>query len=299
MPQTHIKPKTQKKTILTCAVTGNLTKPEQHPGLPITPKEIADAALGAAKAGAAIVHLHVRDPQTGKGSMDFNLYEEMVGLIRQQNQDVILNLTTGEGGRFVPSQDDPKVAATGSTLCRPELRVAHVEKLKPEICTLDFNTMWSGEAVVINTPRNVEIMADRIYAAGTKPEIELFDVGDLNMALDFLDKGILKAPTMMQIVMGVRYGILPTPQSLMYLVSQIPKDTVWAAFGIGRHEFPILAQSFLLGGHVRVGMEDNLQIRKGELCRDNAQLVEKAADIIDNLGGTLATPDEARKILGL
>ncbi|KLN61701.1 NADPH:quinone reductase [Kiloniella spongiae] len=292
-------PKTPKKTILTCAVTGNLTKPEQHPGLPITPKQIAEAALGAAKAGAAIVHLHVRDPATGKGSMDLNLYEEMVGLIRQKNQDVILNLTTGEGGRFIPSEDDPKIAAQGSTLCRPELRVAHVEKLKPEICTLDFNTMWSGEAVVINTPRNVEIMADRIYAAGTKPEIELFDVGDLNMTLDFLDKGILKAPTMMQIVMGVRYGILPTPQSLMYLVSQIPENTVWAAFGIGRHEFPILAQSFLLGGHVRVGMEDNLQIRKGELCRDNAQLVEKAADIIDHLGGTLATPDEARKILEL
>ncbi|WP_421782109.1 3-keto-5-aminohexanoate cleavage protein [Kiloniella litopenaei] len=292
-------PNPKKKTILTCAVTGNLTKPEQHPGLPITPKQIAEAALNAAKAGAAIVHLHVRDPQTGKGSMDLNLYEEMVGLIRQENQDVILNLTTGEGGRFVPSHDDPKIAAPGSTLCRPELRVAHVEKLKPEICTLDFNTMWSGEAVVINTPRNVEIMADRIYAAGTKPEIELFDVGDLNMALDFLDKGILKSPTMMQIVMGVRYGILPTPQSLMYLVSQIPKDTVWAAFGIGRHEFPILAQSFLLGGHVRVGMEDNLQIRKGEPCRDNAQLVEKAADIIDNLGGALATPDEARQILGL
>jgi len=299
MPQTPIRLNTPKKTILTCAVTGNLTKPEQHPGLPITPKQIAEAALNAAKAGAAIVHLHVRDPATGKGSMDINLYEEMVGLIRLKNQDVILNLTTGEGGRFVPSDDDPKIAAQGSTLCRPELRVAHVEKLKPEICTLDFNTMWSGEAVVINTPRNVAIMADRIYAAGTKPEIELFDVGDLNMALDFLDKGILKSPTMMQIVMGVRYGILPTPQSLMYLVSQIPKNTVWAAFGIGRHEFPILAQSFLLGGHVRVGMEDNLQIRKGELCRDNAQLVEKAADIIDHLGGTLATPDEARKILEL
>ncbi|WP_419905010.1 3-keto-5-aminohexanoate cleavage protein [Kiloniella sp.] len=291
--------KAVKKTILTCAVTGNLTKPEQHPGLPITPKQIADAALGAAEAGAAIVHLHVRDLETGKGTMEFALYEEMVGLIRQKNKDVILNLTTGEGGRFVPSEDQPKIAAQGSTLCTPELRVAHVEKLKPEICTLDFNTMWSGEAVVINTPRNVEIMADRIYAAGTKPEIELFDVGDLNMALDFLDKGILKGPVMMQIVMGVRYGILPNPQSLMYLVSQLPKDAVWAAFGIGRHEFPILAQSFLLGGHVRVGMEDNLQIRKGELCRDNAQLVEKAADIIDHLGGTLATPDDARVILGL
>ncbi len=291
--------KTAKKTILTCAVTGNLTKPEQHPGLPITPKQIADAALAAAEAGAAIVHLHVRDLETGKGSMDFDLYEEMVGLIRQKNSDVILNLTTGEGGRFVPSHDQPKIAAPGSTLCAPELRVAHVEKLKPEICTLDFNTMWSGEAVVINTPRNVEIMAEKIYAAGTKPEIELFDVGDLNMALDFLDKGILKGPVMMQIVMGVRYGILPNPQSLMYLTSQLPEDAVWAAFGIGRHEFPILAQSFLLGGHVRVGMEDNLQIRKGELCRDNAQLVEKAVDIIDHLGGSLATPDDARAILEL
>ena len=181
-----------KRTIITCAVTGNLTRPDQHPGLPITPPQIAKAALDAAEAGAAIVHLHVRDPKTGKGSMDLALYEELVGLIRAENRRVIINLTTGEGGRFVPSIDEPRMAAEGSTLCRPEKRVAHVERLRPEICTLDFNTMWSGQAAVINSPRNVQIMAERIYAAGVKPEIELFDTGDLHMAKHFLEQGILK-----------------------------------------------------------------------------------------------------------
>jgi len=287
------------KTIITCAVTGNLTRPDQHPGLPITPQQIARAALDAAAAGAAIVHLHVRDPRTGKGSMDLTLYEELVGLIRAENRNVIINLTTGEGGRFVPSIDEPRVAAEGSTLCRPELRVAHVEQLKPEICTLDFNTMWSGQAAVINSPRNVQIMAEHIYAAGVKPEIELFDTGDLHMARHFLDQGILKGPLMLQIVLGVRYGAVANSETLQYFVSQLPKDCIWAAFGIGRHEFPMVAQSWLLGGHVRVGMEDNLYVRKGELCRDNAQLVAKAANIIGQLGGEIASPDEARDILGL
>jgi uncharacterized protein (DUF849 family) len=231
--------------------------------------------------------------------MDLALYEEMVGLIRSENRKVIINLTTGEGGRFVPSIDDPRVAAEGSTLCRPEKRVAHVEKLRPEICTLDFNTMWSGQAAVINSPRNVQIMAERIYAAGVKPEIELFDTGDLHMAKHFLEQGILKGPLMLQIVLGVRYGAVANSDTLHYFVSQLPKDCVWAAFGVGKHEFPMLAQSWLLGGHVRVGMEDNLHIRKGELCRDNAQLVAKAAAIIDQLGGEIASPEEARDILGL
>ncbi|MBL1421336.1 MAG: 3-keto-5-aminohexanoate cleavage protein [Alphaproteobacteria bacterium] len=287
------------KTIITCAINGNLTKLSQHPNLPITPQQIAKAALGAADAGAAIVHLHVRNLETAIGCMDLGLYEEMYHLIRSKNSDLIINLTTGEGGRFVPSEDDPQIAAKGSTLCSPERRVEHVKRLKPEICTLDFNTMWSGQAAVINSPRNVEIMADIIYAAGTKPEIELFDGGDLNMALNFLKKGIIKAPLMMQIVMGANYGAIANPQTLMYLVSQIPEDTVWAAFGIGRHEFPMVAQAYLLGGHVRVGMEDNLQISKGVLCKDNAQLVGKAKLIIENLGGTIASPTDARKILNL
>ncbi|MBI94602.1 MAG: NADPH:quinone reductase [Gemmatimonadaceae bacterium] len=287
------------KTIITCAVTGNLTRPEQHPNLPITPKQIAAAALGAAAAGAAIVHLHVRDPETGRGSMKCELYEEVVSRIREENEDVILNLTTGEGGRYVPSDENPAVAGPGTTLCNPALRVAHVEQLQPEICTLDFNTMWSGAAAVINSPRNLEIMAKRIYAAGVLPEFEIFDSGDLQLIKHFLKEGILTDRFMVQMVLGVRFGASASSTTLQYLVSQLPPGSVWAAFGIGRQEFPMVAQSFLLGGHVRVGMEDNLYIRKGELCRDNAQLVEKATGIVDDLGGEIATPADAREIVGL
>lgn len=288
-----------KKTILTAAITGNLMSPENSPHLPVTPKQIAEQALDAAKAGAAILHLHVRDPDTAKGSMRLDLYRELVERIREQNEEVVLNLTTGEGGRFIPSDDDPQIAAPGSTLCVPEKRVAHVEELRPHICTLDFNTMWSGQASVINAPRNLEIMAERIYAAGVKPEIEIFDSGDLHMAKDFIARGIIKTPLMVQIVLGVRFGAVANPETMAYLVSQLPHGTQWAAFGIGRMAFPMLAQAFLLGGHCRIGMEDTAYIDKGEYCRSNAQLVEKSLSIIHSLGGTIATSGEARAILGL
>lgn len=273
--------------------------PEISPHLPVTPAEIAEQALDAAKAGAAIVHLHVRDPETAKGSMDLALYRELVERIRDKNDGVILNLTTGEGGRFVPSDDNPQVAATGSTLCSPEKRIAHVETLRPEICTLDFNTMWSGQASVINAPRNLEIMAKGIYGAGVKPEIEIFDSGDLHMVKDFVARGIIKTPLMVQMVLGVRFGAVANPETMAYLVSQLPEGTEWAAFGIGRMSFPMLAQAYLLGGHVRIGMEDTAYISKGEHCTSNAQLVDKAVTIIDNLGGTIASPNEARAILGI
>jgi uncharacterized protein (DUF849 family) len=288
-----------KKTILTAAITGNLMTPEISPNLPVTPEQIARQALDAAAAGAAIVHLHVRDPETAKGSMRLDLYEELVARIRAENTDVLLNLTTGEGGRFIPSDDDPKIAAAGSTLCAPEKRVAHVEALKPDICTLDFNTMWSGAASVINNPRNLEIMAGRIYAAGVKPEIEIFDSGDLHMVKDFVARGVIKTPLMVQMVLGVRFGAVANPATMAYLVGQLPEGTEWAAFGIGRAAFPMLAQAWLLGGHIRIGMEDTAYIRKGAHCVSNAELVTKAARMIDDLGGALATPDEAREILGL
>jgi uncharacterized protein (DUF849 family) len=288
-----------KKTILTAAITGNLMTPEISPNLPVTPEQIARQALDAAAAGAAIVHLHVRDPETAKGSMRLDLYEELVALIRAENTDVLLNLTTGEGGRFIPSDDDPKIAAAGSTLCAPEKRVAHVEALKPDICTLDFNTMWSGAASVINSPRNLEIMAGRIYAAGVKPEIEIFDSGDLHMVKDFVARGVIKTPLMVQMVLGVRFGAVANPATMAYLVGQLPEGTEWAAFGIGRAAFPMLAQAWLLGGHIRIGMEDTAYIRKGAHCVSNAELVTKAARMIDDLGGALATPHEAREILGL
>lgn len=287
------------KTILTCAVTGNLTMPSQNPSLPITPQQIADAALEAASAGAAIVHCHVRDPETGKGSMDGALYAELVSRIREKNTDLIINLTTGEGGRFIPSEDEPRLAAEGSTLCRPESRVAHVEALKPDICTLDLNTMWSGRAAVINTPDNLKIMAERIYAAGVKPEFEVFDSGDVQLMNHFLDMGILKSPPMVQMVLGVRYGAIASPETMMYLRGLLPAGCDWAGFGIGRNAFPMVAQAYLLGGHVRIGMEDTVHISRGELCRGNAQLVEKAVGIVETLGGTLATAQEARGILGL
>lgn len=287
------------KTILTCAITGNLMTPEISPHLPVTPEQIAEQALNAARSGAAIVHLHVRDRKTSKGSMDMALYRELVERIREKNEDVILNLTTGEGGRFMPSDENPQIAAPGSTLCDPNKRIAHVQELRPEICTLDFNTMWSGQASVINTPRNLETMARGIYAAGVKPEIEIFDSGDLHMLGDFIARGIIRTPLMVQLVLGVRFGAMANPETMAFLVNQLPRGTLWAAFGIGRMAFPMLAQAYLLGGHVRIGMEDTAHIRKSEHCTSNAQLVEKAVSILDSLGGTVASPEEARTMLGI
>lgn len=286
-------------TILTCAVTGNITTREHHPGLPVTPREIAEAAVAAGKAGAAVAHLHARDPETGRGSMEARYFREIVDRIRDAGSDIVINLSTGEGGRFVPSSDEPRQAGPGTTLARPELRVAHVEELKPEICTLDFNTMFSGTAVVINTPANIERMAKRIYDAGTLPELELFDSGDLQLVKHMIARGIIKPPIVIQLVLGVRYGAPADSATLSYLASQLPQGCLWAAFGIGRQEFPMLAQSFLLGGHVRVGLEDNIYIREGVLARDNAELVEKGVDIVEKLGGTIATPAQARELMGL
>jgi uncharacterized protein (DUF849 family) len=289
------------KTILTCAVTGNLVTPEQNPNLPVTPAEIAYAVIRAAKAGAAIAHIHVRDPHTAKPSMDLALYREVVERIRDSATDVVINLTTGEGGRFVPGAVDPRLAGPGTTLLPPDARVEHVVELKPELCSLDFNTMWSGRAAVINSPQSIERMADLIQDAGVKPEIEVFESSDIQLALDFIDRGVIRAarPHFFQVVTGVKYGAEATPAALHYLSSLFPVGALWSAFGVGRHEYPMLANSFLNGGHVRVGMEDNVYISKGELCHDNAQLVTKARQIIELLGGELATPAEARIMLGL
>jgi uncharacterized protein (DUF849 family) len=288
-----------RKTIITCAVTGNLTKPEQHPGLPITPQQIATSALEAAHAGAAVVHIHVRDPQTGRPSMEIDLYRQVIELIRAVDPELIINLTTGPGGRFVPSDDDPKVAAPGTTLLPPEKRVEHIAALKPDICSLDLNTMNSGGDVVINTPKNVRRMARVIREAGVKPELEIFDSGDLHLALDLIKEGVLDGPGLWTFVMGVKYGFAATPETLLYARNFLPQNAAWSAFGIGRTEFPIVAQAWLAGGHVRVGLEDNIYISKGALAETNAVLVARARDIVLSLGGEIATPREAREQLGL
>lgn len=287
------------KTIISCAVTGNIVTREHHPNLPVTPSEIATACLDAAAVGAAIVHIHVRDPATGRPSMRTDLYGEVMDRIREKNKELIINLTTGEGGRFTPSDHDPKVAAPGSTLTHPADRVAHVVALKPDICSLDFNTMNSGANVVINTPKNVRKMAELIVGAGVMPELEVFDSGDIHMANDMIADGTLPGPHLFQLVTGVKYGASSTTETLAYLKSLLPRGCNWSAFGLGRFEYPMVAQSFLLGGHVRVGFEDNVYIRKGELARDNAQLVAKAADLLHTLGGEVASPLEARQMLGL
>ncbi|HEY2755698.1 MAG TPA: 3-keto-5-aminohexanoate cleavage protein [Pseudolabrys sp.] len=286
------------KTILTVAVTGNLTTIQQHPGLPCTPEQIANACLESAKAGAAVAHIHVRYPD-GRPSTELAHYREVVERIRDKNSELIINLTTGPGGRFVPSKDDPKIAGPGTSAMHPLKRVEHIVELKPDIATLDLNTMWSGSAAVINPPENVTIMASEIQKAGSKPELEVFDSGDIQLAHALLDQGVLQRPPLFQIVMGVRYGFISTPQTLMYAHSLLPKDAMWAAFAIGRWEFPMLTQAWFLGGHVRVGMEDNVYISKGKLTPSNAALCEKAVRILDDLGAELATAKEARAILGL
>lgn len=287
------------KTVITCAVTGNLTTRDQTPHLPVTPAEIARSCLEAAEAGAAIVHIHVRDPATGRPSMEFDLYREVVDRIRERNCDIVINLTTGPGGRFVPGEAEPKVAAPGTTLTVPERRVAHVAALKPDICTLDLNTMNSGAEVVINTPRSIRRMAAIIREAGVLPEIELFDTGDTALLRDLIADRTLGRPVVCSLVLGVKYGFPATPETLLHGRSLLPPGAFWTAFGVGRSAFPMLAQSYLAGGHVRIGLEDAVYLEKGVLARSNAAMVEKARAIVEVLGGEIATPREARGLLGL
>jgi uncharacterized protein (DUF849 family) len=286
------------KVMITAAVTGNLTTPDQTPHLPITPEEIADACLGAAEEGAAIAHIHVREPGSGKPSMKLEYYQDVVARIRAKNSSLILNLTTGPGGRFVPSPDDPKVFAPGTTLMRPEDRVEHVAALRPEICTLDLNTMNSGGQVVINTPGNVRRMAKVIRDSGVKPEIELFDSGDIALMHDLLADGTLSGPQLTSFVLGVKYGFQPSPESVIYARNLLPTDAAFTAIGIGRASFPMVAQSVLAGGHARTGLEDAVYLDRGVLAESNAQMVAKARGIIESLGSQIMTAADARALLG-
>lgn len=286
-------------TILTCAITGSLTKPEMNPNLPLSPEQIATSALEAAGAGAAIVHIHVRKPDTGAPSMDLAYYKETVDRIRSKNTAVIINLTTGPGGRFHPSDDDPVKPGPRTTLLHPSKRVAHIKELKPDVATLDLNTMNFGAEIVINTPPNIRKMAAVIYESGSKPEIELFDSGDIQLARDLMGEGIIKTPAMACLVLGVKYGFGATAETMIYAKSQLPGNTEWTGFGVGRSAFPMVAQSWILGGNVRIGMEDTVHIAKGKLTSGNAELVEKARWIVESLGGEIASADEARERLAL
>jgi uncharacterized protein (DUF849 family) len=287
------------KTMITCAVTGNLTKPEMNRALPVSPQQIADSALEAAEAGAAAVHIHVRHPDTGAPSMEIAHYREVVERIRARNTALIINLTTGPGGRFQPSDENPAVGGPRTNLLRPEQRVEHVIALRPDVCTLDLNTMTFGQEVVINTPPNLRKMASAIHESGVVPEIELFDSGDVQLMNDFLAEGVLRRPALVSLVLGVKYGFPATPAAMEFARSMLPPDTMWTGFGIGRSAFPMVAQAFLLGGMVRIGMEDTVNLAKGRLAKGNGELVEKARRIVELLGGEIVRAEEARELLHL
>ena len=286
-------------TVITCALTGSFDTPKKNPAVPVSPKAIAQSALEAAAAGAAVVHIHVRDPETAAPSMELAHYREVVERIRDQNDSVILNLTTGAGGRFVPGDPDPAVAGPGTTFVSPEARTRHVAALTPEICTLDVATMNFGEHLFLNTPGHLRAMAGHIREAGVKPEIEVFDLGQIELARHLIAEGHLARPPLFQICLGIPWGAPATPEALVAMRARLPEDAVWSAFGIGREEFPILAVAAGMGGNVRVGLEDNLYLSRGTLAPSNAALVEKAVSLLAHIDRAPATPDQARAIFGL
>lgn len=287
-----------RKVMISCAVTGSADTPGRNPAVPVTPQQIADSAVGAAQAGAAIVHIHVRDPQTTRPSMELAHYREVVERIRDSGVDVVINLTTGPGGRFVPGIDDPFKVGPATTLRPVAERVRHVVELKPEICSLDMGSMNMGNTVFVNSVDYLEAMATAIRDAGVLPELEVFESGQILHAKRLIETGHIKPPGMFQLCLGVPWAQPATPEAMTYMRSLLPAGSPWFAFGISLYQFPMVAQAVLLGGNVRVGMEDNLYLERGKLAPSNAALVEKAANIIELLGDHVATPAEARQMLG-
>jgi uncharacterized protein (DUF849 family) len=251
------------------------------------------------KAGAAIVHIHVRNPKTTKPSMDAALYREVVERIRASGTDVLINLTTGPGARFTHDEADPSKPSADSVLKSPAERVRHVVELKPDICSLDMGSLNMGDRVFVNTPKHLQAMAAAIKDADVMPELEVFETGHLLLAKRFIENGYVKLPGMFQICLGISWGQPATPEAMTYMRNLLPPDAPWFAFGISLYQFPMVAQAVLLGGHPRVGLEDNIYLEKGRLAPSNAALVEKAAKIVEVLGDQVATPTDARQILGL
>jgi uncharacterized protein (DUF849 family) len=288
-----------KNVIITCAVTGAGDAWDRHPDLPVTPAQIADAVISAAKAGAAVAHIHVRDPETGKGSRDVELFRQVVERVRDSDTDVIINLTAGMGGAWFPSESDPSQPGPGTDTIGPEERLAHVEALRPEICSLDCGTMNFGHnEIYINTPQFLWTMAELIQSWGVKPELEVFDLGQIWFAREMIKGGLIDSPPLFQLCLGIPWGAPADTESMMAMRNALPSEANWASFAITRMEMPMVAQAVLLGGNVRVGLEDNLYLAKGVLA-SNAQLVEHAVGIIESLGSRVVGPAEAREQLGL
>jgi uncharacterized protein (DUF849 family) len=290
------------KPFITCAVTGSGSSQERSPHVPRSPEQIANSAIDAAKAGAAIVHCHVRDPETGAPSRRLDLYREVTDRIRDSETDVVLNFTAGMGGDMVfGDPENPLPLNMASTdMAGATERVAHVAECLPEICTLDCGTMNFAEAdyVMTNTPGMLRAMGQMMTDLGVRPEIEVFETGHLWFARQLVEEGIIEHPVMIQMCMGIPWGAPDDLNTFMAMVNNTPANWTHSAFSIGRHEMPFVAAAMLSGGNIRVGLEDNLWLEKGVLAT-NAQLVEKAATIATNMGATLMTPAEVREKLQL
>lgn len=295
----------KRKVILTCAVTGNAAVNPKYPyDYPITPKQICDTVIEAANAGASIAHIHVRDPETGEGCRDVELFKETVSRIRDSGTNIVLNLTAGMGAVLLPDPEDESIALPESDLLNAADRMEHVKDCLPEIASLDITTGNQEEGpfefVYLNTTRTLRQMARLFQQYGVKPELEAFQAGDVLFGNQLVKEGLIDGVAMYQFVLGVKWASPATPETMMYLRSLLPQNEnlEWCSFGIGRDQMPMAAQAILLGGNVRVGLEDNLYMERGVFATNGA-LVERGCTIIENLGNAVATPDETREILGL
>jgi uncharacterized protein (DUF849 family) len=291
------------EAFITCAVTGVGDTASRSDRVPVTPEQIAAAAIEAAEAGAAVAHIHVRDPATGKGSRDVELYRDVVERIRASGTDVVLNVTAGMGGDLVLGGDEAPLPfdSSGTDLVGARERLAHVEALLPEICTLDCGSMnfaAGGDYVLLNTPAILRAMARRVRELGVRPELEVFDTGHLVLVKEMVDEGLFDDPVLIQLCTGIPYGAPDDLPTLLAMVNRLPPGAVFSAFSIGRMQIPFVAMAVLAGGNVRVGLEDNLYLSRGRLA-SNGELVERAVHILEGMNVRVLGPDEVREKLSL
>ncbi|WP_020593250.1 3-keto-5-aminohexanoate cleavage protein [Kiloniella laminariae] len=286
------------EVIITCPVTGSGVKKDRHTNVPVTPEEISDAAIEAAKAGAAVAHLHVRNPDTGQASNDINLYAETVGLLRDKMNksgvDVVINITAGMGGEFVPDPANPNNGGPGTDMLSPVDRLKHIDLLRPEICTLDCGSLNFSDYAYVSTPGMLREMCALIQKMEVKPEIEAFELGHIWMAKQLMSEGLIDAPPLFQLCLGIPYAAEANGETMLAMRNMLPEGANWGSFGVGPTQMGMAAQSVIFGGHVRVGLEDNLYLERGVLA-SNGQLVSRAKEIIERMGARTLSAEEARK----
>ena len=288
------------EVVVTCAVTGAGDTTDKSPHVPVTPEQVAESAIKAAQAGAAIVHLHVRDPDTGAGSRDPELFKEAVRLVRDSGTDVVINLTAGMGGDWVPDPDNPSMPGPGTDMIGAEERLQHVKECLPEICSLDCGTLNFGNdnTIYISTPPILRRMAALVKEWGVKPELEVFDLGHIRFASQMVSEALIADPPLFQICLGIPWGADQSVDTMKAMKDHLPAGASWAGFGISRMQMPMAAAAVVMGGNVRVGLEDNIYLDRGVLAT-NEQLVTRAIEIITRMGARAVTPQEARNKLKL